>query len=300
MRAAFVAVIAALVMLGALSAPATAEPDVPTWIENAAGEAVAFEELIAVLAEADIVVLGEVHDNPAHHALQAGIVAALAAAPPGVTGLAFEMIPEAREEAVNTARAAGADANELAEAIRWSDLGWPDFALYAPIFTAAPSARITGGQPARAELMRLAQEGAGSDPLAAKFGLDQPLPPEQQARRESLQIEAHCNAMPAEMAPMLVTAQRVRDAHFAEATLRAHAAGAGRAVLITGTGHAKLDDGVPALLEHAAPSLTVISVGMSERAVDQDASAAREPFDYVAYSAPHVREDPCLVFTKRK
>lgn len=272
-------------------------------ILDADGAPVSSEALLDRLAEADLAILGEIHDNPVHHQAQAWAVAALAARPPGLAGLAFEMVPEAREDAVNALRRAGAaDPAALAEAIGWADLGWPDFAYYAPIFAAAPEATVTGGQPPRAELMRLAQAGAAADPLAAKFGLDAALPEAEQAAREAAQIAAHCDALPAAMAPMLVAAQRVRDAHFAEALLRAKAAGPGRAALIAGSGHARVDHGVPALVRRAAPHLRVVSVGMVEEgdaAAESESAAAEPPFDFVIVAPAHPREDPCLAFRKK-
>ena len=71
--------------------------------------------LSARAAARDIVVLGEVHDNPIHHANQAAIVAALQP-----DALVFEMIPQTREEEVNALREEGADRLALAEALDWA------------------------------------------------------------------------------------------------------------------------------------------------------------------------------------
>ena len=51
------------------------------------------EEVIAAARRADIVLLGEIHDNPEHHANQAAIVRALQPA-----ALVFEMFPQASED----------------------------------------------------------------------------------------------------------------------------------------------------------------------------------------------------------
>ncbi|MFN3614878.1 MAG: ChaN family lipoprotein, partial [Rubrimonas sp.] len=97
-------------------------------------------ELAAALAAADVAILGEVHDNPDHHAAQAWLVARMAP-----DALAFEMLPPSVEAPLARARAAGADQQALAQATGWADLGWPDFAMYAPIFLAAPDVPVTGG-----------------------------------------------------------------------------------------------------------------------------------------------------------
>ena len=69
--------------------------------------------------DADIVVLGEVHDNPIHHQNQAEIVAALQPA-----ALVFEMIQQDAEDEVNELRAAGARREEIAAALDWANSGW--------------------------------------------------------------------------------------------------------------------------------------------------------------------------------
>ena len=90
-------------------------------------------EVVAAGRAADIVILGEIHDNPAHHATQAAVVAALRPA-----ALVFEMIPQAREAEVNTLREEGAGRDAIAAALDWAKTGWPDFAYYAAILEAVP------------------------------------------------------------------------------------------------------------------------------------------------------------------
>jgi hypothetical protein len=69
-------------------------------------------------------------------------------------------------------------------------------------------------------------------------------------------------------------------------------------VLITGNGHARTDRGAPAYLRLVTPRLTVLSVGMIEleRGVDPGVAARRLPFDYVWFSEPIERADPCAGF----
>src|SRR4051794_8681519 len=103
----------------------------------AAAEPTSVSRLVTMARHADIVVLGEIHDNPDHHRNQAEIVAALQPA-----ALVFEMIPQAREDEVNTLRSEGASPDAIAKALDWTASGWPDFSFYAPILEAAPKARI--------------------------------------------------------------------------------------------------------------------------------------------------------------
>ena len=278
-----------LLWLAAACAPLLPEP--PGTILDAQGRELSETALVAKLAGADIVVLGEVHDNKLHHARQARLVAALAPA-----GLAFEMVPEASEEGVQVFLTEGGSPDEIGPAIGWERMGWPDWDAYAPIFEAAPGAYIAGGGVARRQVRRALQIGAAAayGAGAGKIGLTQPLAPALRAAVEDEMIAAHCDMLPREMATSMVEAQRLRDARFAEAVLRARVRGGGKAVLITGNGHARSDRGVPAYLGTVAPDLTVRSVGMVEAA---DGSIQGPlPFDYVWISPPAKRDDPCEGF----
>lgn len=196
------------------------------------------------------------------------------------------------------------DQDGLESLLNWSDRGWPDFAMYYPIFTAAPEAAIFGAELPRDQVRRSVTEGAEAvfGDGAMLFGLDIPLPEDQQDDRIVLQREAHCNAMPEDLLPGMVEAQRLRDASLARATVAAFAHASAmsdtpKVVVIAGNGHAREDWGVPALLRHyyegqeGAP--IVASFGQFEDEPDQDI-----PFSSSASAPPPEREDPCLAFAK--
>jgi len=252
------------------------------------------DEVIAAARDADIVILGEIHDNPAHHATQAAIVAALQP-----DALVFEMIPQATEDAVNRLRAEDAPRAAIAEALDWETSGWPDFALYAPILEAAPGARIFGGGQPIEEVRRAVSQGAAVvfGPDAATYGLNLPLAAEEQAAREADMLASHCDAVPAEMLPGLVEAQRFRDAAMADAARWARTIGGeGPVVVIAGSGHAHRLRGIPAKLAAADPMLRVLSLGQLEAEPDP---AEREAFDVYLIAPPPEREDPCIAFRAR-
>jgi hypothetical protein len=173
--------------------------------------------------------------------------------------------------------------------------------MYEPIFKAAKGAYVAGGGVARTDLRLAMRTGAivAYGRGAAGLGLAQPLDPATRTEIEDEMIAAHCNMLPREAAGGMVEAQRLRDARFAAAAFRAFAAGGGqRAVLITGNGHARTDRGVPAYLRRAEPGLKVLSVGMFELAPGADpvAAASGLPYDYIWFSDPVERADPCAGF----
>lgn len=229
---------------------------------------------------ADIVILGEVHDNPDAHLGQAAAVAALA--PKAVV---FEMLlPQ---------EAARADADRSQTAAAWEASNWSDYPIYEPIFEALGQARIIGAAAPRDTIRSISSEGpeAVFGPDADRFGLDQPLPEEQQTAREALQFEAHCEAVPIEAMPAMVSVQRFRDAAFARAAIEALETHGAPVVVITGNGHARTDWGVPAMIAQAAPEVTVHSIAFLEEPTDI-------PFDETRIVARTERPDPCDAFKK--
>ncbi len=253
-------------------------------------------QLVTALEQARIAVLGEVHDNPVHHARQARLVRQLQP-----QGIAFEMVPGASEEGIQVFLAQGGSRGEIGPAIGWDRLGWPDWKTYAPVFEAAPGAYVAGGGALRSEIRSAIKDGAAIafGAGASNLGLHRPLEPTVQVELEDEMIAVHCNQLPRPAAVGMVEAQRLRDARFAAATLRALMRGGGdRAVLITGNGHARNDRGSPAYLRQAKPELKVLSVGMIElpRGADPGSAAQGLPFDYIWFSDPAKREDPCAGF----
>lgn len=235
---------------------------------------------------AEVVLFGEVHDNPAHHAQQAAGVAQLRPA-----ALVFEMLtPDQARAAEGPARD---DAAALAEALGWEGSGWPEFAMYHPIFAAAPEAQLFGAGVPR-DQTRAAMEAGVPRSFGAEaelYGLTEPLEAGELAKRLELQMEAHCGALPRDMLPAMVDLQRLRDAVLAQTTLAALDATGGPVVVITGNGHARRDWGVPRALARVAPGVSVFVVGQGE-----DGQVPDGGFDLVLDAPGVVRDDPCAVF----
>ncbi|MDP3960842.1 MAG: ChaN family lipoprotein [Pseudorhodobacter sp.] len=245
-------------------------------------------EALDHLPVADVVVLGEVHDNPLHHVNQARALAALRP-----RALVFEMLTP---DQVARLPADRSDPVALEAALGWRAAGWPDFAMYHPLFIVAPAAQIFGGAMARADVVRAMQDGAAAvfGPDAAGYGLTAVLAAPLRAVLEAEQAQAHCGALHADLLPGMVEAQRLRDAALARAVVAALAETGGPVAVITGTGHARKDRGVPAVLAGAAPTLRVLSIGQAEADPGGDA-----PFDLWLITAPVDRGDPCAVFANQ-
>lgn len=238
------------------------------------------------LPEADIVLLGEVHDNPVHHAHQAIAIEALSP-----SAVVYEMLSEDQAGRVTARLIASQEA--LGAVLGWDASGWPDFAMYYPVFVAGGEADVVGAAAPREDVRRAAREGAaaafGGD--AARYGIDAALPGAEQLLRETGQLSAHCNALPADVLPGMVEAQRLRDAWLARAALDALSETGGPVAVITGNGHARADWGVPHMIAAAAPEVRVFSLGQFE-----DEAWPDPPFDAWIVTDAAPRPDPCAAF----
>jgi uncharacterized iron-regulated protein len=263
--------------------------------------------VVARIVEARYVLLGEKHDNPDHHVLQARLLRALTAAGrrPAV---AFEMLTPSQADALARHLAAHPrDAAGIGAAVDWKASGWPAWSMYEPIAGAA----LDAGLPivvANLDTERVRAVGrqgvaALDAALVERHGLDQPLPPDARAAMAEEIRDAHCGHASEALVTAMIGVQRARDARMAEALLTAP--GGDGAVLIAGAGHARNDRGVPAYLRRIVPGVRTASVAFLEvdpTGADVESHAARFegrlPFDYVWFTPAADDEDPCEKFRK--
>jgi uncharacterized iron-regulated protein len=266
------------------------------------------DTLAKAAAEADFVLLGETHDNPDHHRLQAWVVAQSAARTQKST-IVFEMI-RADQEAALTAYLArpDADASGLGEALDWKKQGWPDWPVYLPLGEAAFAAKlkIAAGDAARDEIRNIGRERLTSLPpeklanLALNESLAEPL---RLALLDEL-FEGHCKMMPANQLGPMVDVQRYRDAHLADRMLNA---GDGT-FLIAGNGHVRKDRAVPWYLHRRAAAKRVLTLMIVEVEANEESPQKLAPAspdgapaaDYVWFTPGFEREDPCKGLAEKR
>jgi uncharacterized iron-regulated protein len=265
--------------------------------------------LVQRLTTGRFVLLGEKHDNPDHHRLQAWILGAVldAGRRPAV---GFEMFGVDDGPAIARYVAAHpTDVAGLAEVVHWHRSGWPDWGLYQPIAEIALRAKLplvaTNLSQATARALGQGNLSAADAALAARLGLDRPLAPNSQAAMAAEIREAHCHYASEAQVEAMITMQRARDAQMA--TSLAAAGQQDGAVLIAGAGHVRQDYGVPLHLANSAPGATVLSVAfleVSQGALEPAAYAARFqgaklPFDYVWFTPRVDDQDPCQHFEEQ-
>jgi uncharacterized iron-regulated protein len=254
------------------------------------------------LAGSRFVMLGERHDNPDHHALQAKLVRSLVEAGrrPAV---GFEML--STDDAAALARylaRSPKDAAGLGDALNWSRSGWPEWRFYQPIAQAALDGNLTIvatnlSKPATDAVRRNGLPGLGPA-LTTQLKLAEPSPETRSVMAREIR-ESHCGQAPENMIDRMVDIQWARDARMAASLTRGGLRDG--AVLVAGAGHARRDRGVPVHIARQAPGAPVASLAFVEvdpAAVKPGDYAARFvsdalPFDYVWFT-PRVDDgDPC-------
>jgi len=273
----------------------------------AAGRFVDEATLTARTARARYVLLGEKHDNPDHHVLQARLLRALTAAGrrPAV---AFEMLTPSQAGALSRHLVARPrDASGIGEAVNWKASGWPAWSMYEPIAQAALEAGlpivVANLDPERVRAVSRQGLAALDAALAQRHGLDQPLPADVRTSMVEEIRDSHCGHASESLVTAMIAVQRARDAQMAEALLTA--AGSDGAVLIAGAGHVRNDRDVPAYVRRIAPGVRTASVAFLEVDPERqniESYAARFehrlPFDYVWFTPAVDDEDPCEKFRK--
>lgn len=282
-----------------LLAPAIAAADSTGRIWQAAGnddhEEITQDRLATAVAAADIVLLGEIHDEAAHHRRQAQVIEWAAA--DQQPGLVFEMLGPRQVESMTAWREqAEPAAADFGTAVRWEERGWPDWTLYQPIVANAlrNDLSLNAGAPNAALVQRVARNGVeelDSD-QQTRFGLDRELPDSAHARLRTRIENAHGGIDSPIPTEHMIAVQRMRDAAMARALVDVQAT-AGAAILIAGREHVRHDYGVPLYLDHFAPGLRVVSIGLFTAAEDGIDNANGKPtgadhqrFDYAWVTAP--------------
>lgn len=254
------------------------------------------EEAESRIAAADIALLGEVHDNPAHHRIQARLLQR-ASAQGRRPALAMEQFDSEWQAAIDEARATTSSPAAVAKAGRISS-GW-EWPLYKPLVALALKLQLpivaTNFSRTRTRAVFAGGHAALGSGEVGRLALDQAWTPTQNAGMRRLLVEGHCGD-DSPVIDKLIPVQRTRDAYMADAILARSGAGA---VATIGRVHARADIGVPLYLQRRAPEKRVLSLGLvevTEGRFDPAAYAETAPgiHDLVWFTPAAARPDPCL------
>ena len=212
---------------------------------------------LATLLPADVLLLGEQHDAPAHQQLQRQAVQWLAARGE-LAALALEMAEQGRSTAGLPRDASEAD---VQRALAWRDAGWP-WNTYRPVVMAA----VRAGVPVLGANLPAARQREAMRDAA----LDARLPPAALAEQQQRVRDGHCGLLPESQIGPMTRVQIARDIAMAD-TVRAARQPGRTVLLVAGNGHVHRALGVPL---HLPPDLTtkVLSAqsGQAQAAIDSE------------------------------
>lgn len=255
-------------------------------IDLSSGTQISEATLAERLRGQDVVLLGELHDNPRHHVLRAELISRIASS--GTTVVAEHLPAPAR------VRIDGGLQSDL-EAAGFDAKGWA-WPMHQPLFESlrAQGLSLVGGNLAKGFSKQLMTKGEAAlpAPLASAYRAS-PLSTEAAQRLNQDLIDGHCGQLPERyLAPMSLV-QRATDASMADALLSHRPA-----VLVAGNGHVRKDYGVPQVLRALAPTLKIVSVGFYEDGADRQelVQSLAGRYDYLWLTDRAGRADPCEGF----
>jgi uncharacterized iron-regulated protein len=226
---------------------------------------------------ANVVMLGEVHDNAAQHALRAAALRVLVerGARPAI---AFEQFDRGAQAAIDSARRERPRDVDYLIAQGKGAPGW-SWELYKPYLALALEydLPIVAANLSRADAMKVATTKAQSRPADIPEKL-------WRAQQEAI-ADGHCRLLPEDALPGMARAQIERDRTLA-AAIAPHA---GRGViLLSGNEHARKDIGVPHWLHMPSKSIALV-----------EASEDAEGFDAYVVTERASRPDQCEALRQR-
>ena len=255
-------------------------------IDLGSGEEISEHTLADRLRTQDVVLLGELHDNPYHHALRAGLISRFASA--GTTVVDEQLPTTARVHFDGPLQAA-------LEAAGFDAAGW-SWPLHQPLFDGIRAQRLplVGGNLPKGLSKQLMSRGAEAlAPSLQQAYHASPLDPMATQQLDQDLIDGHCGKLPERYLSPMRLVQRATDVSMAEALL-----GHRPAVLVAGNGHVRKDYGVPQVLQALSPALKVASVGFFEDGAGRQelVQSLAGRYDYVWLTGRAERSDPCEGF----
>ena len=253
------------------------------------------KQLSAELPGYRFILLGETHDNPDHHRLQAQILDQLATAgeKPAVV---MEMLAQ---EAWQDQPAFWTDLKLLQQQAAAQNARWP-WNLYTPLLQTVVDhgLELVAGNVKRETLRKQIPDiGSGwREKLITRYSISA-----QGLKQLEQEIaKSHCGFVDSDHTRFMIAAQLQRDRVMTSALVSSK----DPAVLVAGRGHVRNDYAVPMQLQNAYRHFSFLSVALMP--VHPDAlkpedylEGVRNAFDILYFTPNHTREDPCERFKEQ-
>ena len=260
-------------------------------------------QLMTALLHTDVILLGEKHDNPDHHALQTWVLRQVirAGRRPDVV---FEMMTEDQQAVVERyERQQPEDAMLLGKALAWESSGWPAWTQYQPLADLAVrhGLPIIAGNLERELIKNIQRFGFFAIPgtRRTRLGLNTSMTEDLFTIMQQDMKPTHCQEPSALQLIRMVLVQHARDAVMAEHLTRTLSRpDTDGAVLIAGSWHTRTDYGVPMHVQRMTPEAMVHSLAFIEvddQRLDvagyaQGFGGETVPFDFIWFT-PRVSND---------
>lgn len=273
-------------------APGAAEPALadPPAVRTAHVVTDRVRELSRRIAGQRIAMLGEVHDNPAGHALRLQALEMALETQGWRPAIAMEQFDRENQPLLTRAQATCTDADCVIAMASPDNHAW-QWEYYKPLIAWALRERLPllAANLSRASAGRVMQAGLGSvfyTMALRDLGLEFGAPAAVQQAQEQEVADGHCGMLPPAMHAGMARAQIARDAMMAQVIKSVQDR---PVVLIAGNGHVRRDLGVARWLGDAS----AYTVGF----VEQAAPAGR--YDRAEIIPAQARPDPCASIKPR-
>jgi uncharacterized iron-regulated protein len=259
--------------------------------------------LLARTNKADVVLLGEIHDNPLQHELQQKLLKTRIDAtvrPALMPALMMEQLDAESQPALDQALA-GSNRDEVLNSVT-SLIKFSDWQAYQPFLAIAVDNKlpvIAANTPNR-KLQPVIWSGyAAYDAGELKrLAVEQVWSESRQNYLETHMGGAHCGKLRDELRGGLARSQRLRDALMVDSAVSSIDRGV---VAIVGSSHARRDIGLPLYFAARAPSARLLSLAFIEVSpgvtdpgkYEADSATGEVPYDVVWFTPRVDRIDPC-------
>jgi uncharacterized iron-regulated protein len=255
-------------------------------IDVRTGKATDESALSDILKSADIVLLGELHDNKFHHEARGRLIARFA---DHRRTIVSEHMPAPNQVNFQSV------IKEDLQAAGFDIEGW-DWPIHQSLYEQIKNKGITvvGGNLPKEEARRMFLQGVSSLPeRMAQTYTQSRLDETAERKLDHDLVDGHCGKLPEKYLLRMRFAQRMTDLSLAHNLLDRRPS-----ILIAGNGHVRRDYGVPQILASVAPESKVVSVGFLEQGSStQDLlQSVSGQYDYIWIAERAERKDPCENF----
>lgn len=262
--------------------------------------------LLARIGKADVLLLGETHDNPLHHELQQKLLQSRikSGARPA---LMMEQLDIDSQSSLDHALT-GSDRAEVLDNVT-KLIKFDDWQSYRPFLAIAVDNRlpvIAANIPSQ-RLQPVIWDGFAAYDAAElkRLDVEQVWSKSRQKYLVTHMGGAHCGRLREGLRTGLSRSQRLRDALMVDSAIGSINRGV---VGIVGSSHARRDVGLPIYFAARAPMARVFSIGFVEvapgrndpNAYETESATGDAPFDVIWFTPSIARSDPCAKLDPKK